>query len=80
MSVSVIALDETTDPPLRPLPARAVGRELLLACHVPAPLSRASGRPVREVFLDLDETLTRIGETAGARLAWQAVHPVHAGR
>ncbi|MGJ5895011.1 HD domain-containing protein [Streptomyces sp. V2] len=195
MSVSVIALGETTDPPLRPLPARAVelltavsapprlvahlrlvhdvaaqlldavagfglavdreavlfgaathdigkalhpaelsgpgarheeaGRELLLARHVPAPLarfagthaswqspeadaedllvsladkiwknkrvtdledlvvaelSRASGHPVWEVFLTLDETLTRIGEAADTRLAWQAVHPVHAGR
>ncbi|MDX3382567.1 HD domain-containing protein [Streptomyces niveiscabiei] len=195
MSVSVIALDETTDPPLRPLPARAVelltavsapprlvahlrlvhdvaaqlldavagfglavdreavlfgaathdigkalhpaelsgpgarheeaGRELLLARRVPAPLarfagthaswqspeadaedllvsladkiwknkrvtdledlvvaelSRASGRPVWEVFLTLDESLTRIGEAADTRLAWQAVHPVHAGR
>ncbi|WP_416969014.1 HD domain-containing protein [Streptomyces sp. 4F14] len=176
MSVSAIALDETTDPPLLPLPLRAVhdvaaqlldtvgefglavdreavlfgaathdigkavhpaelsgpgslheeaGRELLLARRVPAglarfagthaawqspeagpedllvsladkiwknkrvtdledlvvaELSRACGRPVWEVFLRLDETLTRIGEAADSRLAWQAAHPVHAGR
>ncbi|QNP74455.1 phosphohydrolase [Streptomyces roseirectus] len=47
---------------------------------VVAELSRACGRPVREVFMELDEALTRIGDGADRRLAWQAEHPVAPGR
>ncbi|WP_042458460.1 HD domain-containing protein [Streptacidiphilus jiangxiensis] len=43
---------------------------------VVAELARASGREVWEEFLRLDEELTRIGEDAGARLAYQASYPV----
>ncbi|MER5428236.1 HD domain-containing protein [Streptomyces sp. NPDC002588] len=45
---------------------------------VVAELSRACGRPVWQEFLALDEFLTGLGEGADGRLAWQAVHPVHA--
>lgn len=41
-----------------------------------AALSRAGGRPPWEEFLALDEFLTRVGEDADRRLAWQAAHPV----
>ncbi|MCQ9184437.1 HD domain-containing protein [Streptomyces sp. IBSBF 2953] len=44
---------------------------------VVAELSRVSGRPVWQEFLDLDEFLTALGEEADLRLAWQAAHPVH---
>lgn len=44
---------------------------------VVAELSRASGRPRWEEFLDLDDFLTGVGEGADLRLAWQAAHPVH---
>ncbi|MET8978363.1 HD domain-containing protein [Streptomyces sp. NPDC004539] len=47
---------------------------------VVAELSRACGRPLWQVFMELDETLTRIGEDADRRLAWQAAHPVRSGR
>jgi hypothetical protein len=43
---------------------------------VVAELARASGREVWEEFLRLDEELTRIGEGAAARLAYQASYPV----
>lgn len=43
---------------------------------VVAELSRACRRPLWQVFMELDEALTRIGEDAGRRLAWQAAHPV----
>ncbi|MCX4767016.1 HD domain-containing protein [Streptomyces sp. NBC_01275] len=43
---------------------------------VVAELSRASGRPVWQEFLALDEFLTDVGEGADRRLAWQALHPV----
>jgi putative nucleotidyltransferase with HDIG domain len=45
---------------------------------VVAELSCASGRPAWEEFMELDEFLTRVGEGADRRLAWQAAHPVHA--
>ncbi|MHC5904511.1 HD domain-containing protein [Streptomyces sp. S6] len=47
---------------------------------VVAELSRACRRPLWQVFMELDETLTRIGEDADRRLAWQAAHPVALGR
>ncbi|CAM5589875.1 HD domain-containing protein [Streptomyces aurantiogriseus] len=45
---------------------------------VVAELSRAGGRPAWEEFMELDELLTRVGEDADRRLAWQAAHPVRA--
>lgn len=44
---------------------------------VVAALAEAGGRPVWEEFLDLDEFLTRVGDRADARLAYQMGHPVH---
>jgi hypothetical protein len=44
---------------------------------VVAELSRAGGRPVWEEFMELDELLTRVGEGADRRLAWQSAHAVH---
>jgi hypothetical protein len=43
---------------------------------VVAELSRAGGRPAWEEFMELDEFLTRVGEGADGRLAWQSAHPV----
>ncbi|MFF3399610.1 HD domain-containing protein [Streptomyces sp. NPDC002659] len=40
-------------------------------------LAAASGRPVWEEFMELDEILARIGEGADARLSFQAAYPVH---
>ncbi|MFG2867085.1 HD domain-containing protein [Streptomyces sp. NPDC048338] len=42
-------------------------------------LSRAGGRARWEEFMALDETLTRIGDGAGERLAYQMSYPVAAG-
>jgi hypothetical protein len=42
---------------------------------VVARLSAASGRPVWEEFLDLDNVLARIGDEADARLAYQMSYP-----
>lgn len=39
-------------------------------------LAEASGRTVWEEFLELDDTLTAVGEAAEERLAFQAAHPV----
>ncbi|WP_406864636.1 HD domain-containing protein [Streptomyces sp. HUAS MG47] len=44
--------------------------------RVVAELARAGGLPVWEAFLRLDEELTRIGDGAEERLAYQAAHPV----
>ncbi|GHH71669.1 phosphohydrolase [Kitasatospora indigofera] len=44
---------------------------------VVAALARAGGRPGWEEFLELDEFLTRIGDRADERLAYQLRHPVH---
>ncbi|MCU7823699.1 HD domain-containing protein [Kitasatospora sp. DSM 101779] len=44
--------------------------------RVVAELCRAGGRPGWEEFLALDELLTRIGDGAEERLAYQAAHPV----
>ncbi|MEU5537316.1 HD domain-containing protein [Streptomyces sp. NPDC020362] len=43
---------------------------------VVARLAAADGRAVWEWFMELDETLTRIGEGADRRLAYQMSHPV----
>ncbi|MFE2409643.1 hypothetical protein ACFXDE_15000 [Kitasatospora sp. NPDC059408] len=39
-------------------------------------LATATGRAPWEVFLDLDDLLTRIGDDAPRRLAVQAAYPV----
>jgi hypothetical protein len=44
---------------------------------VVARLSEATGRPAWEEFLALDEVLSRIGDQADERLAFQASFPVH---
>ncbi|MGW2821974.1 HD domain-containing protein [Streptomyces sp. NPDC001443] len=44
---------------------------------VVARLAEASGRAVWEEFMALDEVLTRIGDEADGRLAFQFRHPVH---
>ncbi len=44
---------------------------------VVARLTGASGRPAWEEFLALDELLTRIGDGADQRLAFQASFPIH---
>ncbi|MFI1767017.1 HD domain-containing protein [Streptomyces sp. NPDC020800] len=43
---------------------------------VVARLADADGREVWEWFMELDETLTRIGEEADRRLAYQMSHPL----
>ncbi len=43
---------------------------------VVAALARAGGRTVWEEFMSLDEALTRIGDAAEERLAYQMSHPV----
>ncbi|MFD0264313.1 HD domain-containing protein [Kitasatospora indigofera] len=45
--------------------------------RVVAALARAGGRPGWEEFLELDEFLTRVGDRADERLAYQMRHPVH---
>ncbi|GAA1253168.1 HD domain-containing protein [Kitasatospora nipponensis] len=45
---------------------------------VVARLAAASGRPGWEEFLALDDLLTRLGDDAPARLAFQASHPTEA--
>ncbi|MGW5171568.1 HD domain-containing protein [Streptomyces nodosus] len=40
-------------------------------------LAEATGRPVWEEFLALDEVLSRIGDDADERLAFQASFPIH---
>jgi hypothetical protein len=45
---------------------------------VVARLTEATGRAVWEEFMALDEVLTRIGDGADERLAFQASFPVHA--
>ncbi|WP_418960729.1 HD domain-containing protein [Streptomyces tritici] len=44
--------------------------------RVVAELAGAAGLPAWEAFLRLDEVLTRIGDGAEERLAYQAAHPV----
>jgi hypothetical protein len=44
---------------------------------VVARLTEASGRPAWEEFIALDELLTRIGDGADQRLAFQASFPIH---
>ncbi|MGE7386939.1 HD domain-containing protein [Streptomyces sp. NPDC004126] len=44
---------------------------------VVARLAEATGRPEWEEFLALDEILSRIGDEADARLAFQASFPIH---
>lgn len=46
---------------------------------VVAGLAVASGKPVWEEFLDLDSVLTRIGDQADARLAFQMSYPAGGG-
>ncbi|WP_236046655.1 hypothetical protein [Paractinoplanes ovalisporus] len=40
-------------------------------------LAAVSGREPWEVFLDLDDHLTALADTADERLAFQNSHPIH---
>ncbi|MFI9597100.1 hypothetical protein [Nonomuraea sp. NPDC052265] len=45
--------------------------------HIVTRLSEATGRAAWEEFIALDEILSRIGDQADARLAFQASFPIH---
>ncbi|WP_309500396.1 HD domain-containing protein [Streptomyces shenzhenensis] len=52
-------------------------RVAVLEDLVVARLAEATGRPAWEEFLALDEVLSRIGDEADERLAFQASFPIH---
>ncbi|MBM2616261.1 hypothetical protein JIG36_11905 [Actinoplanes sp. LDG1-06] len=71
---AALLLDDLDAPPRLRAHLRAVHD---VAVSIVDWLAAVSGREPWEVFLDLDDHLTALADTADERLAFQNSHPIH---